>query len=96
MKYCLYANDITMETTPLEARLGWITKLDKGNFIGRDALVKQKEEGIQSFRKNKAYERYLGLIQSVRKCASNKYSEVLINTDGNFNMENRYFRTSII
>jgi len=46
MKYCLYGNDITMETTPLEARLGWITKLDKGNFIGRDALVKQKEEGI--------------------------------------------------
>lgn len=45
-------------------------------------ILQQKEEGIQSFRKNKAYERYLGLIQSVRKCPSNKYSEVLINTDG--------------
>jgi len=46
MKYCLYGNDITTETTPLEARLGWITKLDKGDFIGRDHLAAQKEAGI--------------------------------------------------
>jgi aminomethyltransferase len=49
MKYCLYGNDITEETTPLEARLGWVTKLGKGDFIGRDALAKQKEEGVQRF-----------------------------------------------
>lgn len=46
-KYCLYGNDIDETTTPLEAGLGWITKLDKGDFIGREALRKQKEEGIQ-------------------------------------------------
>jgi aminomethyltransferase len=46
MKYCLYGNDITTETTPLEARLGWITKLDKGEFIGRDKLAQQKQDGV--------------------------------------------------
>ncbi len=45
--YCLYGNDLSDETTPLEAGLGWITKLQKGDFIGRDVLVKQKEEGLQ-------------------------------------------------
>ena len=33
-------------TTPLEAGLGWITKFDKGDFRGRDALVKQKAAGL--------------------------------------------------
>ncbi len=45
-KYCLYGNDIDETTSPLEAGLGWITKLDQGDFIGRDFLVKQKEAGI--------------------------------------------------
>lgn len=44
MKYALYGNDIDETTTPLEAGLGWITKLDKGDFIGRDVLVQQKKE----------------------------------------------------
>ena len=44
--YCLYGNDIWDETTPLEAGLGWVTKLDKGDFVGRDALVRQKETGV--------------------------------------------------
>ena len=43
--YCLYGNDITDETTPLEAGLGWITKLNK-NFIGSELLQQQKEKGI--------------------------------------------------
>ena len=47
MKYCLYGNDINKSTTPLEAGLSWITKLDKENFIGKEALLKQKEEGIK-------------------------------------------------
>lgn len=47
MKYCLYGNDIDAGTNPLEAGLGWITKLKKGDFIGRDALVKAKEEGLK-------------------------------------------------
>jgi aminomethyltransferase len=46
MGYALYGNDISDTTTPLEAGLGWITKLDKGDFIGRDALLSQKEAGI--------------------------------------------------
>jgi len=45
-KMCLYGNDIDKSTNPLEAGLGWITKLDNGNFIGADALRKVKEEGI--------------------------------------------------
>ncbi|MCB9058240.1 MAG: glycine cleavage system aminomethyltransferase GcvT [Calditrichae bacterium] len=46
-KMCLYGNDIDNTTNPLEAGLGWITKLDKGSFIGRDALVKIKEHGLE-------------------------------------------------
>jgi len=44
--FCLYGNDLDETTTTLEANLGWITKLKKGNFIGRDTLVKQKENGV--------------------------------------------------
>ena len=46
MGYCLYGNDLTDTTSPLEAGLGWITKLKKGDFIGRDLLVTQKAEGL--------------------------------------------------
>ncbi len=46
MGYALYGNDLDEEHTPLESGLGWITKLDKGEFVGRDVLVKQKEEGV--------------------------------------------------
>ncbi len=44
--YCLYGNDINEETTPLEAGLGWVTKLDT-DFIGSDKLKIQKENGIE-------------------------------------------------
>jgi len=44
--YALYGNDLDDQHTPLESGLGWITKLDKGDFIGRDALVRQKEAGV--------------------------------------------------
>jgi aminomethyltransferase len=47
MGYCLYGNDIDETTNPLEAGLGWITKLKKGDFIGRDAILKAKEEGLK-------------------------------------------------
>jgi aminomethyltransferase len=46
-KMCLYGNDITKDTNPLEAGIGWITKLDKGDFIGRDALLAIKSQGIK-------------------------------------------------
>lgn len=47
MKMCLYGNDIDDTTHPLEAGLGWITKMDKADFIGKAALVKAKEAGIK-------------------------------------------------
>ncbi|MCX7021385.1 MAG: glycine cleavage system aminomethyltransferase GcvT [bacterium] len=43
MKYCLYGNDIDKTTNPFEAGLAWTVKLEKDDFIGRDALVKVKE-----------------------------------------------------
>ena len=45
MKYCLYGNDIDASTNPIEAGLGWITNLDKDNFIGKEALVDAKAKG---------------------------------------------------
>jgi glycine cleavage system T protein (aminomethyltransferase) len=42
----LYGHEIDETTTLLEANLGWICKLNKGDFIGRDVLAKQKEEGV--------------------------------------------------
>ena len=47
MGYCLYGNDITTETTPLEANLSWVVSLNKKSFIGQDVLLKQKKEGIK-------------------------------------------------
>lgn len=44
MGYCLYGNDITEETSPIEAGLGWITKFNK-DFVNRDALASVKEQG---------------------------------------------------
>ncbi len=46
MKYCLYGNDIDEGTTPLEADIGWTVKFDKGDFTGKDALAKQKKNGV--------------------------------------------------
>jgi len=47
MGFCLYGNDIDKTTNPLEAGLGWITKINKGDFIGRDSLLKVKNEGLK-------------------------------------------------
>ena len=46
-KMVLYGNDIDETTTVLEADLEWILKWEKGPFLGRDALMKQKENGIE-------------------------------------------------
>lgn len=43
--FCLYGNDITEETNPLEAGLGWLTKLDKDDFIGKEPLEQVKANG---------------------------------------------------
>lgn len=44
--YCLYGHELDDETTPLEAGLGWVVKLDAGDFVGRDALARQKAGGV--------------------------------------------------
>jgi aminomethyltransferase len=46
MAYRLYGSDMDDTTTPLEAGLSWVVKLDKGDFVGRLALQKQKEAGL--------------------------------------------------
>ncbi|MEX0773665.1 MAG: glycine cleavage system aminomethyltransferase GcvT [Balneolales bacterium] len=43
----LYGNDISAETNPIEAKLGWITKLDKEEFIGKEALEEIKSKPLQ-------------------------------------------------
>jgi aminomethyltransferase len=47
MKYALYGNDIDQTTNPLEAGLGWTVKLDKPNFVGKEAIAKVKAEGAK-------------------------------------------------
>jgi aminomethyltransferase len=47
MKFALYGNDIDEDHSPLEAGLGWIVKMGKGDFVGRAALERQKSEGVR-------------------------------------------------
>ncbi|HPY67992.1 MAG TPA: glycine cleavage system aminomethyltransferase GcvT [Bacteroidales bacterium] len=48
MGYCLYGNEINDQTSPIEAGLGWITKFtDKKDFIDKQVLLKQKNEGVE-------------------------------------------------
>jgi len=44
--YCLYGHELEEDVTPLEAGIGWAVKLKKEEFVGREALLKQKKEGI--------------------------------------------------
>lgn len=46
MGFCLYGNDIDDTTSPIEAGLGWITKLKKGEFNSSEIFVQQKEKGV--------------------------------------------------
>jgi len=45
-KMALYGNDIDDTITPWEADLAWIVKMNKGEFIGREALAAQKQAGV--------------------------------------------------
>ncbi|OGS04548.1 MAG: hypothetical protein A3G41_08595 [Elusimicrobia bacterium RIFCSPLOWO2_12_FULL_59_9] len=45
--YLLYGQDVDDEHTPLEAGYGWVVKWNKGDFIGREALLRQKSEGLK-------------------------------------------------
>jgi aminomethyltransferase len=46
MKFALYGNDIDETTNPLEAGLGWVVKFKAGDFMGREALMKIREQGL--------------------------------------------------
>jgi aminomethyltransferase len=74
MGYALYGNDISNETTPLEAGLGWVTKLDKGDFCGRDILKAQKESGINR--------KLIGMVTSDRR-AIPRSGYIIKNNNGN-------------
>jgi len=82
MKYSLYGNDIDETTNPIEAGLGWISKVDKGDFIGRDAIVKMKEE--------KPKRKLVGFEMKERSLARHEYkivkdgSEIGYVTSGTF------------
>jgi aminomethyltransferase len=65
-KFLLYGNDMDGTTTLLEAGLGWIVKLEKEEFIGHDALMKQKQEGVRR--------RLVGFEMHGREIARDHYS----------------------
>ncbi|MFA5515770.1 MAG: glycine cleavage system aminomethyltransferase GcvT [Desulfuromonadales bacterium] len=46
MKYALYGHELSPQISPLEAGLGWVAKLEKPSFIGREALLRQKAAGL--------------------------------------------------
>lgn len=72
MGYCLYGNDLTDTTSPLEAGLAWITKLNKGEFISRDFLVAQKAAGLKN--------RLVGFTVEERRVPRHGY--IIENSDG--------------
>ena len=47
MKYALYGQELNEETTPLEAGLGWVVKMNKPNFVGKKALQAQAQSGLK-------------------------------------------------
>jgi aminomethyltransferase len=61
----LYGQDIDETTTPLEAGLGWLVHLDKGDFIGRSTLEQQRQQGLQR--------RLVGLQMQGRNIARHDY-----------------------
>jgi aminomethyltransferase len=71
MKFCLYGNDIDKTTHPYEAGLGWITKINKDNFIGRDAIMERKENMT----------RRLVCIEMVDKAIPRQGYEIFINDE---------------
>lgn len=68
MGFALYGNDIDDQTSTLEAGLGWITKLDKEDFVGKQFLVDQKASGIKR--------RLVGIRVDDRRVARHGYAIV--------------------
>jgi aminomethyltransferase len=73
MGYCLYGNDINDTTSPIEAGLGWITKLQKGDFIGKKFCVDHKENGVER--------KLVGFVVQDKRPARQGYK--VVDADGN-------------
>ena len=73
MGYCLYGNDLNDTTSPLEAGLGWITKLDKGDFNNAAYFRQQKAEGLTK--------KLVGFILEDRRVPRHDY--LIEDADGN-------------
>jgi aminomethyltransferase len=73
MGFCLYGNDIDDTTSPIEAGLGWITKLKKGDFVGRDFCVNHKENGSDR--------KLVGFVVNDKRPARHGYP--VLDADGN-------------
>lgn len=68
--YPLYGNELTSRTTPVEARLMWTVKLEKGEFIGEQAILRAKEQGP---------DRVLTALTSVERCIPRHEQAVMAN-----------------
>lgn len=73
MGFCLYGNDIDDTTSPIEAGLGWITKLKKGDFIGKEFCVNHKENGTER--------KLVGFVVNDKRPARHGYP--VVDADGN-------------
>lgn len=82
MGFCLYGNDIDPTTNPIEAGLGWITKTEKGDFVGKANIAAARQTGPSR--------RLVGLVLPDRALARKGYEITLgglpvgIVTSGNF------------
>lgn len=71
MKFPLYGHEITDETSPFEALLGWVVKLDKEEFLGKGHMERVKEAGIQ--------QKLIGLVLEDKGIARDGYEIYLEN-----------------
>ncbi len=74
MKYALYGQELTEETSPLEAGLGWVVKLDKSDFVGKNALLDQLKSGLK--------QKLVGVLAMDRRIPRTGYA-IYSNTDKN-------------
>ncbi len=73
-KMSLYGNDLTEDTTPLEAGLGWVIRFDAGNFIGKDALLHQHTGSVRR--------KLVGFVMTGRGVARSGYTIHMVDPSG--------------
>ena len=72
--YHIYGRDLSESTNPFESGTGWTVKFDKGDFIGRDALLKIKDEGVNR--------RLVGFEMSDPQVIAPGGSDIMVNEEG--------------